>query len=850
LKVYPAFAGIHRLFRNNLEGSSCNVKLDRSLIDFLRPFGAEISFPEGANIVRRCDVGRAFYVITSGEVEVLIDAGGDDALEPNRLATGNFFGEVSLFTSTSVTADVVATGPVKILVCWRDNFFSAMESSTELARIIAKTLASRLAVSTDVTLGLHRRQKAFNTLMGAGVLAEPLFTLSPAMNSVENFVEDQTREGSRAILVHGGAGAGKAFLASVIHRTRFQEGDAPFVVVDCRSFCCEEVGSILFGSPGSPTRRTCDETAGSAGTFGALYLAGRGTLVLRHIDALGIPFQELLLSHLRDTEGSEEPGFLQLIATTRKNPEELEEGGLVHPRLAEILEGSIIRMPNLFERRRDILPLAFYYLQRCEGHGSFSFTPKAEKKLLSSDYGYRNATELREAVETATQVTDEVVIKAEHLFLGLGHTGAPRDFAVARSPFLRRLTNPGVIASGRAVVLLSLLTVMGASLLRPETPEGRLANALIWSLWEPLLFLSFFTLGRVWCTLCPLSSAGRFFGRLMHLDRPPPDWLRMNTGPILVAGFAAIIWAEHYFAMLENPLPSGFLLLLLFAGAGLFAIWYRRETWCRYACPLGGLGAALGIPALLTVRANRHICANYCTTNECYKGTGDSPGCPSSRHPLQGTEAHTCKLCLSCVKNCPHGAARLYIRPPLTGVWQLGDVGEPMVLFGFFLFFFGPAMLASQGNTWASTNMGFAVTTLAAVLFALITRRRAPSMLEGYAASRSVLLSRVSLALVVLAWGPAMAYQMRHVPGLSTFVLHLRSDALFAVHPREIPVLLIVQVLSICLAATLASICFWRVRHKASSFTHTTWDLGWKALALACALYVVLNVLLLLPAPS
>jgi transcriptional regulator with AAA-type ATPase domain/polyferredoxin len=829
--------------------NNCDVKLDKELIDFLRPFGEEVSFPAGATLFRRGDEGNSFYVITSGQIEARVPNGEDQAPVLNRLAAGDFFGETSLLTEAPITADLISASPVDLLVCPRDSFFSAMADSKEFGTAVSKALTSRSFVSADTTLGRHGHLEALNTLMGASILAQPLFTLSPAMKPIENFVESQPREGDKAIMIYGGAGTGKSYLASFIHRTRLGR-DAPFVVVDCRSFCCEEVGSILFGAPRGPTRLACEGASAAEGSFGALYLARGGTLVLKHIDALALALQNLLLDHLQNAETPEGSRPLNLIATTRKNPGELEGGGLLHPRLAEMLEGTTLRMPNLCDRRRDILPLAFYYLQRCEGHSPFTFAPDAERKLLSYDFTYRNATELKEAVETATQVTESVDVGAEHLFLGPTDMGPPQELEIARSPLFRLLTSRPVMTLGRYVVLLSFLAVAGTSLLGPGAPEGRLANALIWGLWEPLLFLSFFSLGRVWCTLCPLSTAGKLLARIIHLDRPPPNWLKRNSGLVLVAGFAAIIWAEHYFVMIGNPFPSGLLLLLLFAAAGLFAVWYQRETWCQYACPLGGLGAALGISAVLNVKANRHICANYCTTHECYKGTAIKPGCPSSRHPLQGVEAHTCKLCLSCIDNCPHGAARLYIRPPLAGVWQLSDIGQPMVIFGFFLFFFVPAMLASQGHSWFTTNTGFAFTTLAAILGAHIAQRLVPATLEGYRGSRSTLLSRITLALVVLAWGPAMAYQARHVPGLTSVVIHLQDNTSLASHPPEIPVLFVVQVLFIVLAAVLSSICFWRIRHNAYTFLHTPWDLGWNTLALACFLYVTLNIFLVLPLPK
>jgi CRP-like cAMP-binding protein len=60
-------------------------------------------FAEGQRVLRQDVSGGGFYVILSGEARVVID--GE---ERARLARGDFFGEVSVLTDTTPTADVVA----------------------------------------------------------------------------------------------------------------------------------------------------------------------------------------------------------------------------------------------------------------------------------------------------------------------------------------------------------------------------------------------------------------------------------------------------------------------------------------------------------------------------------------------------------------------------------------------------------------------------------------------------------------------------------------------------------------------------------------------------------------------
>ena len=170
-----------------------------------------------------------------------------------------------------------------------------------------------------------------------------------------------------------------------------------------------------------------------------------------------------------------------------------------------------------------------------------------------------------------------------------------------------------------------------------------LANALTWGLWEPWLFVVFLLVGRVWCTVCPLSTAGRLAARIKNFGVAPGAWLKEYSG-----------W------FIERPRAAGYLLVALFTAASVSAMIWRRESWCRYLCPLGNLGAIFSLPAVLTVRSNPSV--------------------------------------------CPHGSARLYLRLPFQSVWAQPDVGSALVPFALFLFFFAPAMLASQGGRGSPHN--------------------------------------------------------------------------------------------------------------------------------------------------
>ena len=252
---------------------------------------------------------------------------------------------------------------------------------------------------------------------------------------------------------------------------------------------------------------------------------------------------------------------------------------------------------------------------------------------------------------------------------------------VSPSPLVQKLIAKSTLPILRAATLAGFAAVIVLCLAATSTPSGRIANTAIWSLWEPAVFGLFFIIGPVWCTICPLSTAARLAKRLGASDRPPPAWL-MQHGPWLaIVGFALIIWVERVFNSAENPVASGILLISLVVAAVLGALLFRREVWCRYLCPLGRLATTLAPASPLQVTAKQRVCASTCTTHSCYKGTPEIPGCTVFHHPLEGKESYRCKLCLDCLKSCPHHSAQLQIRAPLIAVWRLDASATDLAMF-------------------------------------------------------------------------------------------------------------------------------------------------------------------------
>jgi polyferredoxin len=439
----------------------------------------------------------------------------------------------------------------------------------------------------------------------------------------------------------------------------------------------------------------------------------------------------------------------------------------------------------------------------------------------------------------AAVISDEPLIRAEHIFTGPKGEGTVQEIDLSRFEHVRRLTAPRVLGALRAVVFASFAAIIAVSLLRSGGREGAIANAMTWGLWEPALFVVFLFVGRVWCTVCPLSTAGRLAARIKCFGIAPGAWLKNFSGWFIIVGFLLIIWSEHSFHMTENPRATGFLLLALFAAAIASAVIWRRESWCRYLCPLGNLGAIYSLPAVLTVRSNPSVCATMCTTHECFKGSSTRPGCPVFHHPLYACEAHACKQCYECLRVCPHGSARLYLRLPFQSVWAQPDVGGALVPFALFLFFFAPAMLASQGGTRAATHSGFLLTALGALLATVVARALLPRLLTAGSDPEPTLSTRVAFSLLVLAWGPAMSYQLGHIGALDSLRLHaLPGSVLAALVPAGgLRLVTVAQVAVVLAAGLFAAVCFSGIHGVLRREEEPYSKAGWWWLVSICGAY-------------
>jgi CRP/FNR family cyclic AMP-dependent transcriptional regulator len=100
-------------------------------------------YKNGEVIIKQGESGNCMYVIQSGEVEVLKDNNGTEVQLAIR-RTGDFFGEMALFSREVRSATIRAVGNPRILTVDRKNLLNSIQKDPSLAFRIIETLSNRV----------------------------------------------------------------------------------------------------------------------------------------------------------------------------------------------------------------------------------------------------------------------------------------------------------------------------------------------------------------------------------------------------------------------------------------------------------------------------------------------------------------------------------------------------------------------------------------------------------------------------------------------------------------------------------------------------------------------------------
>jgi two-component system response regulator AtoC len=187
-----------------------------------------------------------------------------------------------------------------------------------------------------------------------------VFGRAPSMQGIRNKVE-KIADTNVPVLIQGKSGTGKEILARAIH-ARSKWASRPFVKVNCAAIPGTLLESELFGYQRGAF------TGANSCKPGRVELAHQGTLFLDEIGELDPGLQAKLLQLLQDgqfrrigDEGDRRVDARVICATNRDLQESIALGRFREDLFYRINVISI-RMPELRERREDIVALTGYFL--------------------------------------------------------------------------------------------------------------------------------------------------------------------------------------------------------------------------------------------------------------------------------------------------------------------------------------------------------------------------------------------------------------------------------------------------------------------------------------------------------
>ena len=261
---------------------------------------------------------------------------------------------------------------------------------------------------------------------------------SAAMEKLKQTVRTVASTAS-TVLIHGESGTGKELVARAVHICS-PRATEPFVSVNCGAFPETLLESELFGYLKGAF------TGANQNKRGLFEVSGGGTIFLDEISEMTLAMQVKLLRVLqertvRPVGGTSEISIdVRVIAATNRDLDKAVAENLFREDLYYRLNVIPIRVPNLRERREDILLLANHFLKKYAAAANRSILRVNTKSLDAlCDYEWPgNVRQLENTVERAValEMTDELHVelpaerpKARAAAAGMGAADGLSDIA-------------------------------------------------------------------------------------------------------------------------------------------------------------------------------------------------------------------------------------------------------------------------------------------------------------------------------------------------------------------------------------------------------------------------------------
>ena len=356
---------------------------------------------KGFQVTSASNIARAQKHIESETVDLILsdlrlpDKDGIDLLK----WLGEHGLQIPLIIMTGYADIQSAVQTMKLGAC---DYIAKPVNPDELLKKIGEALN---ASSSALKQMMHSDKMKNQPLKGAeGSLSSSDFLEgeSDAAKQLYNYVK-LVSPTNMSVLINGASGTGKEYVAHRIHQLS-KRADQPFVAIDCGSIPKELAASEFFGHiKGAFTGALTDKT-------GAFVEANGGTIFLDEIGNLSYEVQIQLLRALQERKirpvgsNKEISVDIRLVSATNENLEQAIEKGAFREDLYHRINEFTLRMPQLKDRREDILLFANFFLDQANREMDkqlTGFDDKASRALLEYPWP-GNLRQMKNMVRRAT----------------------------------------------------------------------------------------------------------------------------------------------------------------------------------------------------------------------------------------------------------------------------------------------------------------------------------------------------------------------------------------------------------------------------------------------------------------
>jgi DNA-binding NtrC family response regulator len=249
--------------------------------------------------------------------------------------------------------------------------------------------------------GLPHARELSPGLFGSGALEWPLELARRVAPS------------SLSVLLLGESGTGKELFARAVHEQSGRSG--PLVALSCAALSESLLDAELFGHERGAF------TGAERARLGFVRAADRGTLFLDEVGELSLTAQAKLLRVLEERvvtpvgSFTAHPVDFRLVGATHRSLPEMVADGTFRADLFARMEGAVIRLPPLRERREDVAALFRAFTRNALGRALPRISARLIERLCVYDWP-RNVRELRQAAERLVALHGrEVEWRCRHL---------------------------------------------------------------------------------------------------------------------------------------------------------------------------------------------------------------------------------------------------------------------------------------------------------------------------------------------------------------------------------------------------------------------------------------------------